>query len=131
MASQLPLLRSLPTPLNLSTAHVKTSLAPGRTLTTKFSVRRAPDTNSLSLFFSGGGFPRPFVSTKVGLARAGLAADNTQGTVVSLTRLGRGLVADFAVVALAATLGATVGSESPTQPAAQQLFWIHPHEVQQ
>ena len=71
------------------------------------------------------------MSTKVGLARAGLAADNTQGTVVSLTRLGRGLVADFAVVALAATLGATVGSESPTQPAAQQFFRIHPHEVQQ
>ena len=30
-----------------STAHVKTSLAPGCTLTTKFSVRRAQDTNSL------------------------------------------------------------------------------------
>ena len=29
---------------SLSTAHVKTSLAPGCTLTTKFSVRRAPDT---------------------------------------------------------------------------------------
>ena len=62
---------------SFSTAHVKTSLAPGCTLTTKFSVRRAQDTNSLSVFFNGGGFPKPFVSTQVGLVRAGFAAANT------------------------------------------------------
>ena len=43
---------------------------------------------------------------------------STQSTVASLTRLGRHLVADFAVVALAAMLDATVGSVSSTQPAA-------------
>ena len=44
-----------------------------------------------------------------------------QGTVASLTRLGRGLVADFAVVALAAALGVTVDSESLTQAAVQRV----------
>ena len=44
-----------------------------------------------------------------------------QGTVASLTRLRRGLVADFAVVALAATLDVTVDSESSTQPAVQRV----------
>ena len=44
-----------------------------------------------------------------------------QGTVANLKRLGRDLVADFAVVALAATLDATVDSESPTQPAVQRV----------
>ena len=80
---------------SLSTVHVKTSLAPGCTITTKFSVRRSQDTNSLSVFFNGGGFPRPFVSTKVGLVRAGFAAANTadlplfaQETVADLTKLG-------------------------------------------
>ena len=61
---------------------VKTSLAPGCTLTTKCSIRRAQDTNSLSVFFNGGGFPRPFVSTKVGLVRAGFAAANTADPTV-------------------------------------------------
>ena len=52
------------------------------------------------------------------MARAGLAAANTTQptvcarTVASLTRLGRDLVADFAVVSLAAMLDATVDSES-------------------
>ena len=41
---------------------------------------------------------------------------SVQGSVASLTRLGRDLVADFAVVALAAMLDATVDSESSTQP---------------
>ena len=41
--------------------------------------------------------------------------------MASLTRLGRGLVADFAVVALAAMLDATVDSESSTQPAVQRV----------
>ena len=50
-----------------------------------------------------------------------------QGTVASLTRLGRGLVADFAVVALAATLDATVGCESSTQPALQRLSHVAAH----
>ena len=44
-----------------------------------------------------------------------------QGIVAILTRLGRGLVADFAVVALAATLDVTVDSESSTQPAVQRV----------
>ena len=99
---------------SLSTAHVKTSLAPGCTLTTKSSVRRAQDTNSLSVFFSGGGLPRPFVSTKVGLIRAGFAAANT-ATPTFCER-------DFAVVALAATLDVTVDSESSTQPAVQRVL---------
>ena len=47
---------------------------------------------------------------------------SVQGTVASLTRLGRDLVADFAVVALAATLDALVGSESSTQPAVQRVL---------
>ena len=38
---------------------------------------RAQETNSLSVFFNGGGFPRPFVSTKVGLVRDGFAAATT------------------------------------------------------
>ena len=67
---------------SLSTAHVETSLAPGCTLTTKFSVRRAQDTNSLAAFFRGGGSPRPFVSTKVGLARAGFVAAATAAPTV-------------------------------------------------
>ena len=46
---------------------------------------------------------------------------SAQRTVASLTRLGRDLVADFTVVAHAATLDATVGSVSSTQPAVQQL----------
>ena len=92
---------------SLSTAHVKTSLAPECTITTKFSVRRAQDTNSLSVLFSGGGFPSPLVSTRLhwfvlDLLRPTLAHRLfAQGTVASLTRLGRSLVADFAVVALA------------------------------
>ena len=45
-----------------------------------------------------------------------------QGTVASLTRLGRDLVADFAVVALAATPDVIVDSESSTQPAVQRVF---------
>ena len=44
-----------------------------------------------------------------------------QGTVARLTRLGRGLVADFAVVALAATHDVTVDSESSTQQAVQRV----------
>ena len=48
-----------------------------------------------------------------------------QGTVASLTRLGRGLVADFAVVALAAALGVTVDSESSLRQLCNELFWIH------
>ena len=130
---------------SLSTAHVKTSLAPGCTLTTKFSVRRAQDTNSLSVFFNGGGFPKPFVSTKVGLVRAGLAAANTaaiplsaQGTGASLTRLGRDfvadfavVVADFAVVALAAMLDATVDSESSTQAIVQRAVLDPSHAIHQ
>ena len=44
-----------------------------------------------------------------------------QGTVANVTRLGRDLVADFAVVALATTLDATCGSESSTQPAVQRV----------
>ena len=44
-----------------------------------------------------------------------------QGTVASLTKLGRDHVADLAVVALAATLDATVDSESSTQPAVQRV----------
>ena len=46
---------------------------------------------------------------------------SAQGTVASLTRLARDLVADFAVVALAAMLDATVGSVSLTQPAVQRV----------
>ena len=46
---------------------------------------------------------------------------SARGTVASLTKLGRDLVADFAVVALAATLDATVGSVSSTQPAVQRV----------
>ena len=46
---------------------------------------------------------------------------SAQGTVTSLTRLGRDLVADFAVVALVAMLDATVGSVSSTQPAVQRV----------
>ena len=72
-----------------SHAHVKTSLAPGRTLTAKFSVRRAQDANSPSLFFNGGGFPRPFVSTKVGLVRAGFAAANTADPTVCARDCGK------------------------------------------
>ena len=116
-------------------AHVKTSLAPGCTLTTKFSVRRAQDTNSLSVFFSGGGFPSPLVPTKVGLALAGFAAASTAAPIVCARdcgKCGQGLdeallldfavvVADFAVVALAATLDVTVDSESATQPAVQRV----------
>ena len=46
---------------------------------------------------------------------------SAQGTVANLTRLGRDLVADFAVVALAAMLDAAVDSESSTQPAVQRV----------
>ena len=128
--SQLPLLRSLlsPLPILLSTVHVETSLDPGCTLTTKFSVRRAQDTNSLSVFFSGGGFPKPFVSTPrldwlvLDLLRLPRPHPlSAQGTVANLTRLGRDRVADFAAVALAAMLDATVGSVSSTQPAVQRV----------
>ena len=42
----------------------------------------AQDTNSLSVFFNGGGFPKPFASTKVGLVRAGFAAANTAAPTV-------------------------------------------------
>ena len=55
----------------------------------KFTVRRAQDTSSLSVFFSGGGFPRPFVSTKVGLARAGLAAAYTPAPAVCAMDCGK------------------------------------------
>ena len=46
---------------------------------------------------------------------------SAQETVANLKRLGRDLVADFAVVALAAMLDATVGSESSTQSAVQRV----------
>ena len=46
---------------------------------------------------------------------------SAQGTVANLTRLGRDLVADFAVVALAAMLDASVDSESSSQPAVQRV----------
>ena len=46
---------------------------------------------------------------------------SAQGTVANLTRLGRDLVADFAVVALAAMLDATADSESSNQPAVQRV----------
>ena len=44
---------------------------------------------------------------------------SAQETMANLTRLGR--VDDFAVVALAAMLDATVDSESSTQPAVQRV----------
>ena len=74
---------------SLSTAHVKTSFVPGCTLTTKFSVRRAQDTNSLRVFFSGGGLPRPLVSTKVGMARAGFVAATTAPSTVCARDCGK------------------------------------------
>ena len=63
---------------------------------------------------------------------------SAQETVANLTRLGRDfvadfavVVADFAVVALAAMLDATVDSEFSTQPAVQRTV-LHPsHAVQQ
>ena len=130
---------------SLSTAHVKTSLAQGCTLTTKFSVRRAQDTNSLSVFFNGGSFPRPFVSTKVGLVRAGFAAANIADPTVCARDCGKSdkawmrdfvadsavVVADFAVVALAAMLDATVDSEFSTQPIVQRTVLDPSHAVQQ
>ena len=122
---------------DLSTAHVKTSLAPGCTLTTKFSVRRAQDTNSPSVFFNGGGFPKPFVSTKVGLVRAGLAAADTAAPTVRERDCGKSdkawtrPVADFAFVALAAMLDATVDSEFSTQAAVQRTVLDPSHAVQQ
>ena len=56
---------------------------------------------------------------------------SAQGTVANLTRLGRDLVADFAVVALAAMLDATVDSESSTKPAVQRAVLDPSHLVQQ
>ena len=51
---------------------------------------------------------------------------SAQETVGNLTRLGRDFVADFAVVALAAMLDATVDSEFSTQPAVQRtVLGIH------
>ena len=44
-----------------------------------------------------------------------------QGIVANLSRLGRGLAVELAVVASAATLGATADSESSSQSAAQQV----------
>ena len=56
---------------------------------------------------------------------------SAQGTVSSLKRLGRDLVADFAVVALAAVLDATVDSESSTQPIVQQAVLDPSHAIHQ
>ena len=56
---------------------------------------------------------------------------SAQGTVSNLTRLGRDLVADFVVDALAAMLDATVDSESSTQPAVQRAVLDPSHAVQQ
>ena len=115
---------------SFSTAHVKTSLAPGCTLTTKFSVRRAQDTNSLSVFFNGGGFPKPFVSTKVGLVRAGFAAANTDDPTVFVADSAV-VVADFAAIAPAATLDATVDSEFSTQPIVQRTVLVPSRTIHQ
>ena len=49
---------------------------------------------------------------------------SAQETVANLTRLGRDLVADFAVVALAAMLDATVDSEFSTQPIVQRTVLV-------
>ena len=56
---------------------------------------------------------------------------SAQETVANLTRLGRDLVADFAVVALAAMLDATVDSEFSTQAAVQRAVLDPSHLVQQ
>ena len=56
---------------------------------------------------------------------------SAQETVASLTRLGRDLVADFAVVALAAMLDATVDSESSTQPIVQRAVLDPSHAIYQ
>ena len=56
---------------------------------------------------------------------------SAQETVASLTRLGRDLVADFAVVALAAMLDATVDSESSTQPIVQRAVLDPSHAIHQ
>ena len=65
--------------------------------------------------------------TKVGLVRAGLAAANVE----SLTWLGRDLVDEFAVVALAAKLDATVDSESSTQRTVQRAVLDPLHAIDQ
>ena len=49
---------------------------------------------------------------------------SAQGTVASLTKLGRDLVADFAVVALDAMLDATVDSEFSTRPFEQRTVLV-------
>ena len=54
---------------------------------------------------------------------------SAQRTVANLTRLGRDLVAVFAVVSLVATVDATVGSDSSTHQLCNELFWIHSHVV--
>ena len=118
---QSPAFASVTAADSLFTAHVKAFLAPGCTLTTKFSVRRAQDTNSLSVFFSGGASPWPLVSTKVGVARAGFVAATTtaptvsQGIVANLSRLERGLAVELASVASAATPDVSADSDSSTQ----------------
>ena len=89
------------------------------------------------MLFNGGGFPKPFVSTEVGLVRPDLLRPtlllplSAQETVASLTRLGRDLVADFAVVALAAMLDATVDAESSTQPNVQRAVLDPSHAIHQ
>ena len=106
---------------SLSTAHVKTFLPPGCTLTTKFSVRRAQDTDSVESFPNLSCPPRLdwLVLDLLRLTRPHPLS--AQGTGASLTRLGRDLVADFAVGTLAATLDATVGSVSSTPPDVQRV----------
>ena len=56
---------------------------------------------------------------------------SAQATVASLTRLGRDLVADFAVVALAAMIDATADSESSTQPIVQRAVPDPSHAIHQ
>ena len=53
---------------------------------------------------------------------------SAQGTVATPSRLGeRGLVADFAVVALATTLGATADAESQLSQLRNELFLVRRH----
>ena len=81
------------------------------------SLYVVPKIRTHSLCSSTVELPKNFESTKVGLARADLLRLtlplplSAQGTGANLTRLRRDLVADFAVVALAAMLDATVDSE--------------------
>ena len=85
---------------SLSTAPVKTSLAPGCTLTTKFSVRRAQDRNSLSVLFSGGGLTRASRDHQGWIGscwiRSGCHCRAHCLIVANLSRLGRGLAVEHA-----------------------------------